>query len=171
LKKIIFRLNSSILLLGSNLGDRQKNIFSALNQIFRVCGKIKKESSLYESEPWGFSEAENFYNIAILLETGFSASDLLYKILNIEKKLGRIRDKSNGYTSRIIDIDILFYNNAIINEHNLVIPHPLIQQRRFALLPVSEIIPKWIHPIFNLTAEELLINCPDKSRVTKIKLI
>lgn len=161
-------MNSSILLLGSNIGDKKKNIYSALNQLSLICGKIKFVSSLYESEPWGFSSTESFYNLAILIETDDSAIVLLEKILKIEEKLGRIREKNKGYTSRIIDIDILFYNDSIIEEHNLIVPHPLIQERRFVLLPLLQIIPKWVHPVLNINIEELLKICPDKSKVTKI---
>lgn len=150
------------------MGDRRKNIDSAINFLSSSCGIIKSISSIYESEPWGFDDSNNFFNIAILINTDFTAVELLQRILEIEKIMGRVRDNSKGYTSRIIDIDILFYNNEIIKETDLEIPHPLIQERRFALLPVMDISPKFVHPIFNLTIEELLFKCPDKSIVKKI---
>lgn len=161
-------MNTSVLLLGSNLGDKRKNIYAALNQVLLHCGNIRVQSSFFESEPWGFSSVDNFVNLAVLIETKNSPAILLNKLLKIEKNLGRIREKNNGYISRIIDIDIIFYNNLIINENDLVIPHPLVQERRFALVPITEIVPEWVHPIFKLTSKELLINCPDKSKVTKI---
>lgn len=102
------------------------------------------------------------------MNTNFTAVELLQRILEIENIMGRVRDNSKRYTSRIIDIDILFYNNEVIKEIDLEIPHPLIQERRFALIPVMDISPKFVHPIFNLTIEELLIKCPDKSIVKKI---
>ncbi len=150
------------------MGDRRKNIDSAINFLSSSCGIIKSKSSIYESEPWGFDDSNNFFNMAILMNTNFTAVELLQRILEIENIMGRVRDNSKRYTSRIIDIDILFYNNEVIKEIDLEIPHPLIQERRFALIPVMDISPKFVHPIFNLTIEELLIKCPDKSIVKKI---
>jgi len=163
---INYMINSVCLSLGSNLGQKEKNIYRAVNLLKNKAGEIKKVSSLYNSPPWGFIHNENFLNIVISIETQLSPEELLNTILNIEKIMGRVRN-NNGYESRIIDIDILFYNNIVLNTPNLIIPHPHIEKRLFVLVPLAEILPNIIHPVLKKTASNLIINCSDKSIINK----
>jgi 2-amino-4-hydroxy-6-hydroxymethyldihydropteridine diphosphokinase len=160
-------MNQAYLLLGSNLGDKFKNITDAIALIHSSCGEIIKKSSLFESEPWGFDSDSAFFNQVILIKTAMSAEDLLQSILNIEILLGRLRKNTGNYNSREIDIDILFYNDEIIQHNDLKIPHPLLQDRMFTLLPLNEIAPELKHPLLHKTIHELLKECKDPLKVTK----
>jgi len=163
------RITEVHILLGSNMGDRIHTIESACRKIESECGKITKRSSLYESEPWGFESETRFVNQVIVIETGLTPTELLDKTMDIEKALGRKRDKSaKGYSSRTIDIDILFFGSEQMSTERLVIPHPRITQRRFTLIPLAEISPDLVHPTEHKTMAELLDECPDKSVVEKI---
>lgn len=162
-------MNIAYLLLGGNMGDREGIIAKAVSLIHASCGKILKKSSLYESEPWGFETDNQFVNQVILIETALNAEDLLQNLLNIELLLGRVRNHSATYSSRIIDIDILFFNDEVINCENLKIPHPLLHERRFTIAPMHEIAKNLTHPLLNKTIQDLLIECKDASVVTKIK--
>lgn len=151
-------LNSVFLGLGTNLGDKKKNIELAFENIEEQIGKIVSLSALYLSKAQGFESENLFANCAINVETSLTPEEVLSEIQSIEKKMGR-RDKSdvNGYSDRIIDIDILFYNNIVINDNpNLILPHPHIQERDFVLKPLSEIAPNLIHPVLNQSIEKLL---------------
>ncbi len=160
-------MNFAYLLLGGNIGEREGIIAKAVELINASCGKVSKKSSLYESEPWGFEADNQFVNQVIMIETAMNAGDLLQNLLNIELLLGRTRNYSANYTSRIIDIDILFFNDEILREEKLKIPHPLMHERRFTLAPLSEIAENLIHPVFNKKIVDLLKECTDKSVVTK----
>lgn len=155
-------MNSAYLLLGSNLGDRFALLQGARKEISSTVGKISKESSVYESEPWGFHSDNKFLNQVIRIETELRPIELLTEILRIESKLGRNRIGEKGYTSRLIDIDILFYNDEIILEEKLTIPHPKIPDRMFTLLPLFEIEPYLIHPVSGKPVADLLKECKDK---------
>jgi 2-amino-4-hydroxy-6-hydroxymethyldihydropteridine diphosphokinase len=146
--------------LGSNLGDRKENLQLALLQIQMHCGLTTKISSIYETEAWGYSDQPNFYNQVIELLTPLGAQELLQKCLEIELNLGRVRGKIWG--ERLIDIDILLYNNSCLNLPNLQIPHPYLHQRRFVLVPLAEIAPYVIHPAIGLNAQQLLDQCTDR---------
>jgi 2-amino-4-hydroxy-6-hydroxymethyldihydropteridine diphosphokinase len=154
-------MNTAYLLLGGNMGDRIGIIAKAIMLIDVLCGKVVKMSSLFESEAWGFDNKNMFINQVIIIETEISAQDLLKDLLKIESQLGRIRNGTANYRSRIIDIDILFFNDEIINDQALKIPHPLLQERKFTLLPLNEIATDLYHPIFNKTIKELLNECKD----------
>lgn len=154
--------------LGSNLGSREENLRNAEIKIEEKIGKITGASSIYETEPWGFQSEDSFLNKVLKVETKLSPSGLLGRILMIESLLGRIRGKER-YSSRLIDIDILLYNDLIVNEESLKIPHPLFQERKFVLVPICELVPEMIHPVFKKTFAELLELCKDKSAVKKIK--
>ncbi|MAU64221.1 MAG: 2-amino-4-hydroxy-6-hydroxymethyldihydropteridine diphosphokinase [Flavobacteriaceae bacterium] len=134
--------------LGSNIGDKEKNIQSALDEIDRKIGDIISISKLYENPSIGF-KGDLFFNCCIGVQTILKPNELLKKILKIEVKGGRIRKKSKSYESRTIDIDILFYENQIIDFNNLKIPHPKIQEREFVIKPLLDIAKGKIHPILN----------------------
>lgn len=163
------KMNKAYLLLGSNMGDRIELIDDANKEIGQRCGIISKKSSFYESEPWGFKAETPFVNQAILLHTELEARRLLTILMKIEADLGRTRNPGKKrYSSRPIDIDILYYNEETINTSDLIIPHPRIQLRNFALIPLVEIAPDFIHPIFLKTNEELLGASTDTLKVEKI---
>jgi 2-amino-4-hydroxy-6-hydroxymethyldihydropteridine diphosphokinase len=150
--------------LGSNLGNREENLNKAKVMIGSSIGSVISSSSLYETEPWGFESKEEFLNMVICIETKLSPSGLLGRILMIESQLGRVRCDTK-YSSRVIDIDILLYDNDIVNEEALIIPHPKIEERRFVLVPLAEIAPDLIHPVLNKSLKSLLQTCSDKSSV------
>ncbi len=157
-------MNALYLITGSNIGDRKKNLKIAANAIEKETGNIVKRSSIYETEPWGNIDQASFYNQVLLVESPFSATEIMKKILVIEKKMGRIRTIKNA--ARIIDIDILFFNNEVINEPSLVIPHKEIANRRFVLMPLNELSPELIHPVLKKSIRELLTICNDPLRAT-----
>ncbi|MCX6258920.1 MAG: 2-amino-4-hydroxy-6-hydroxymethyldihydropteridine diphosphokinase [Bacteroidia bacterium] len=157
-------MTETVLILGANLGDRLKNLSDALSLLGVRAGTIVRLSSVYESEPWGFETDNWFFNQAVVMETELQPLDLLSKIYEIEALLGRKRE-SEGYTSRTIDIDILFYGNEIFNCPELTIPHKKIHERMFVLRPICEIIPGFIHPTLGKSIRSLLDECRDKSQV------
>ena len=154
--------------LGSNLGDRQINIQSALNQIDKRAGNIISISKLYENPSFGF-EGDMFYNCCIGLKTILSPVELLNEILLIEKEGGRIRKIEEGYLSRTIDIDILFYENQTINSDELKIPHPKLHERNFVIKPLLDIAKGKIHPFFKKSILEIGDDLKDFSQVVEIK--
>ena len=156
--------NNVYLLLGSNCGDRLGFLTMGCKMISAGIGTILHQSSVYETEPWGFKAEVSFFNQAIMVETTIPAQLLLEKVLQIERSLGRIRN-ATGYESRCIDIDILFYGNEIIKTSGLTVPHPLIQERKFALMPLTEIAPEYVHPLLGLKISELLSICGDMGKV------
>lgn len=151
--------------LGSNLGDRDQNLDHAIRLIGRRTGRILKKSSIFETDPWGFSSEQLFLNLVLEVETELAPDILLDELIGIEREMGRIR--SDGYTSRIIDVDILFYGNQVIHTASLKIPHPLLQERKFVLVPLAEIAAELVHPVLGIPIHELLVQCPDMGRVTK----
>jgi 2-amino-4-hydroxy-6-hydroxymethyldihydropteridine diphosphokinase len=159
-------MSKAFISLGTNMGDKLKNLHKAINEISLRAGKVELLSGMYETEPWGFSSDEAFINMVILIESNISPDDLMKECLDIEQKMGRIRDKSkSGYQSRIIDIDILFYDGMIISDAWVKIPHPLIQYRRFILEPLCDIAKDFIHPVLNKSISELLSECQDEGKV------
>jgi 2-amino-4-hydroxy-6-hydroxymethyldihydropteridine diphosphokinase len=155
------------ILLGGNLGDKQQVFSEAKARLNQQVGTITNQSSTYETEPWGFESDDNFWNQAIEIETSLSPEEVLHQTQQIEHELGRIR-KASQFVSRIIDIDILLYGDRIIELENLTVPHPRIQERRFALVPLCEIAPELIHPVFQKSIRQLLIGCPDTLIVEKL---
>jgi 2-amino-4-hydroxy-6-hydroxymethyldihydropteridine diphosphokinase len=148
--------------LGSDTGNRIRYISEAERMIGATIGKIICSSSVYETEPWGFESERKFFNRVLEVETDLDPSGLLGSVLKIESDLGRIRS-GKGYSSRTIDIDILFFGDEIINEGSLVIPHPLLHERRFVLVPLNEIAPGLVHPVFEKRISILLKECKDES--------
>ena len=154
------------LLLGGDVGDVLVNFNNAAGYIDQMVGKILRRSSLYHTEPWGFISDKYFFNQAIEVETTLAANKILKTILEIESKLGRYRS-SDQYNSRTIDIDILFLDDIILETPKLVIPHPRLHLRKFALIPLIEIAPLYIHPVFRKTVSLLLKECADTLVVTR----
>jgi 2-amino-4-hydroxy-6-hydroxymethyldihydropteridine diphosphokinase len=152
------------LCLGSNLGDRAETLKQAELRIAEHVGSIVSASSVYETDPWGFESENKFLNKVLCIKTDLSPSGLLGRILMIESQLGRVRCETQ-YKSRNIDIDILLYNKDIVKEQALEIPHPRMHERRFALIPLVEIAPHFIHPVLKKTMRSILKSCPDKSNV------
>lgn len=159
-----------VLSIGSNYGNRLENIESCLQLIHQKVATVVKVSKVYESPSWGF-ESDPFYNIAVVVHTYDSADIILNKVLTIESQMGRVRNENSGYQSRSIDIDIIAFDNEIINTAQLKVPHPLMQERIFVLKPMLDLNLEWIHPILNQTVAELLFATDDKSDCIAVKSI
>lgn len=158
--------NKAYLLTGGNMGSRKENLAIAKTLINAHCGNISKASSLYETAAWGNKDQPAFLNQALELETELNARQLMRRLLKIEKQMGRVRKEKYG--PRIIDIDMLFFNDEIQNTALLTVPHPEVQNRRFALLPLAEIAANKTHPILKKSIAQLLAECGDKLEVKKI---
>jgi 2-amino-4-hydroxy-6-hydroxymethyldihydropteridine diphosphokinase len=159
-------MNTAFLSLGSNLGDRLAHFLIAENHITKEIGSIIKSSSVYETEPWGYTDQPAFLNNVIEVKTNLNPTELLKAILAIEITMGRIR--TDKWHERIIDIDILFYEDLIVKENALEIPHPFIQKRKFVLMPLSDIANTFIHPVLKKSIKTLVAECNDPLVVNKI---
>lgn len=178
-------------LLGSNRGNRQEFISRAIEMIALEAGPVLKESAMYESEPWGFDDPIPFLNKVVEIETPLEPQDLLEKLLTIETKLGRIRPfdgcgcgftpKASGgpaangrepqaYAGRTIDLDVLFYGERLVFTDSLMVPHPRLHERKFALIPLHEIAPDFVHPLLRKTISELLHECRDQAKVKPLSI-
>ena len=162
-------MNTIFLGLGSNLGDRLKNLKKAIEEIELLVGNITQKSAVYETKAWGKNEQPDFLNMVIELKSQFSAEDVLNKTQKIETDLGRIRKEKWG--SRTMDIDVLFYNNEIIVTNRLNIPHILIEKRKFVLLPLAEIAATFFHPVLKKTINQLLSESTDNLDVIKLDAV
>ena len=151
-----------VLSLGSNQGNRLENIENCIQLIHQKIGLILRVSNLYETPSWGFS-SDPFYNCALVLHTSFSAEKILQKIDSIEKELGRIRQNTENYQARIIDIDIIIINEEVHHSEVLTIPHQQMQNRLFVLLPMLDLKLEWQHPTLHKSVQELIEICEDKS--------
>ena len=159
--------NVTFLSLGSDLGDKEKNIAEAVLYIKSYIGKVLNISNLYISEAWGFESKHLFLNNVIKVETNLSPMQLLNEIQQIQNKMGSEHNSlMSGYESRIIDIDVIYYNNFIYNQKLLTIPHKQMQYRKFVLLPLLELSDNIKHPLFCVETFELLNKCKDKTKVT-----
>lgn len=156
-----------ILSLGSNQGNRIQNLENALVQIHQTLGTVIRVSPVYETPSWGF-DSDSFYNCSLVVHSQLSAIKALQEVLSIEEKLGRIRNQQQGYSARIIDIDIIAYNEEVYNLEELQVPHPFMQQRRFVLQPCADLQTDWIHPIEKRSFTELLNQCEDTSPCTQV---
>ena len=151
------------LLLGSNLGDKINALKEATEKIEVQIGKITAHSRFYETQAWGKTDQPDFINQAIAIDTKLSPDEVLTAILLIEKEMGR--ERTEKWAERIIDIDILLYGNLVVNKKDLVIPHPHLHERNFALVPLMEIAGEEEHPILHKTIEDIYFDCNDKLEV------
>ncbi|MCB0665140.1 MAG: 2-amino-4-hydroxy-6-hydroxymethyldihydropteridine diphosphokinase [Saprospiraceae bacterium] len=156
------------LLLGSNMGASEKLLALAVVEIKKSCGVVESMSALYRSQAWGYEDQSDFVNQVVKIRTGLAPTDLLETILGIEKSLGRERD-GRRWQSRLLDIDILFYDHQVIDLPDLKIPHPRIAERNFTLVPLMEIARDFLHPSLGATIEELYLQCADTLEVQKIE--
>ena len=154
------------LLLGSNLGDRLQILKSAEMLIEERIGKIQSASSIYETAPWGVLEQPAFLNQILIVSTGLSPEEVLRIVLEIEHELGRVRYERWG--ARVIDIDMLYYQDLALDSARLTLPHPRLHELRFTLVPLNEIASDFIHPVLHKTTSQLLTECSDMGTVVKI---
>lgn len=165
-------VQTAYLLLGGNLGNCVETFCAARREINRQAGTVVQMSPLFTSPSWGFSSENIFYNQALAVQTHLDPYALLRVLLDIEKMLGRVRPEGSTtgkqYASRTIDIDILFYGNALICDTQLTIPHPLLPQRAFALVPLSRIAPDLVHPRLQKSVRQLLEQCPDRAEEVRL---
>jgi 2-amino-4-hydroxy-6-hydroxymethyldihydropteridine diphosphokinase len=154
------------LLLGSNLGNRTKHLALARQEISREVGPIITQSSIYKTAAWGKTDQPDFYNQVVVVSTSLIPSQALKSVQKIEHSFGRNRAEKWG--ARTLDIDILFWEDHILQEEDLIIPHPEIGKRRFTLIPLAEIAPSLVHPVLNMSIGDMLLVCPDNLPVEKI---
>lgn len=155
--------------IGGNTGNKHENFDKVYTFIKNELGDIIKRSSVYETPPWGFESVENFWNQVLVIETEFSPEELLQKLTEIENRFGRERGTA-GYSSRKMDIDILYFEELILNTENLTIPHPQIANRLFVIIPLVEIAPEFVHPLLKINSLQLLEKCTDCSVIGKVEL-
>ena len=155
-----------VLLLGSNMGDSLACLKTAIHHIENRLSPIIMASSLYKTAAWGKVNQADFFNQVVAIKSSFTPEEILTITLDIEMQMGR--ERIEKWAERVIDIDILFYGNDIIDNPNLKVPHPYLHVRRFTLIPLQEILPQFVHPVFNKTIDTLLDNCSDIGKVEKL---
>jgi 2-amino-4-hydroxy-6-hydroxymethyldihydropteridine diphosphokinase len=159
-------MNRAFLLIGGNIGDRLSSLRLARLLLAQKCGSIISSSDVYETAAWGNIDQSSFLNQAIELETSLAADELLACALKAEQRMGR--ERKEKYGPRIIDIDILLFNNEIIDKEQLSVPHPQLPNRRFALQCLCDIAAEVIHPVFGKTIKQLLSECVDPLEVRRL---
>ena len=159
------RMNYAYIITGGNIGRVADHLATAASLLEERCGTIIDRSPIYETEPWGSAQQQNFLNQVLVIETKLSAKEVMNEIGIIENQMGRERKEKNG--PRIIDVDIVFFNHQVINDPGLTIPHPHMANRRFVLEPLNQVAPAYIHPVFYKTVKQLLEECPDELMVKK----
>lgn len=160
-------MNKVFLGIGGNIGDKHHNFTEVHRLIAAKMGPIIKSSSVYETPPWGFNAKFNFWNQVLLVETKLEAIEMLWRIQEIEDTFGRDKG-TEKYASRQMDIDILYFNDEFMETEKLIVPHPLIQNRKFVLVPLVEIAPDLKHPLLRLTSVQMLENCKDQSVIKRV---
>lgn len=159
-------MNKAALILGSNISDGRNYLLEAVSIIENTIGEIVAKSSIYCSPPWGYNSINEYKNQVIIVETNLNPFELLHSILSIETSLGRVRNpNATTYEDRTLDIDILLFDNLIVSQEILEIPHPRMHLRKFCLVPLAEICPEWIVPTFNKSIIQLLQECEDLSEL------
>lgn len=148
------------------MGNRKQFLSKAIKQVAELCGNIVKESSIYETAAWGNTKQSAFLNQVIAIETKRTPDELMKNLLEIETGLGRVRTEKYG--PRTIDLDILFFDELIYHSSTVTLPHPAMQDRRFVLIPLAELSPRKIHPVYQKTITRLLKECADKLEVKKV---
>lgn len=157
-----------LIALGSNLGDRKRYLDCAIKLMELRCGRVIRQSAVYDTAPVGMKAELNFYNQVVVLESQLEPIELLQGLMDIECELGRVRLDEPGYSSRGIDLDILLAEDLVMKTEILQIPHPRMAERRFVLVPAVEIAPDWIHPSSKITLGELLSTCTDDAQVVRL---
>ena len=162
--------HTAYLLLGGNIHPRKAYLKKAIELISKEIGAVRKVSSVYESEPWGFEATVPFLNRVVVVETSFGPLALLKKTQEIERRSGRLEKSENGkYASRTLDIDILFFDDEVLHLPELTLPHPRMAERRFVLVPLAEVAPEKNHPVLGKSCLQLLTACEDVGKVWKLK--
>lgn len=162
--------NKIVLALGSNLGNKKQHLQNAINLINNTLGLVTQASAVYETPSWGF-DSYPFYNMCIMVHSHLSAPKLLIALKEIEKKLGRTTKTVINYQARTVDIDIIYFNDEVINQPHLHVPHKEMQHRKFVLVPLNDLQLDWQHPILKKNTTELLNNCTDNSTIKKVDFI
>jgi len=158
--------NEIVLLLGGNIGDTRGYLRNAITLLEQYMGFITHQSYFYKTASWGY-DSHDFINLALQIETDKSAEECLKITQEIEDELGRVKERSEEkYSDRTLDIDIIFYNELVLNSDELIIPHPRMHKRNFVLQALAEIIPEYQHPVFQKSILELAKQCTDKSKAT-----
>lgn len=158
-------MHQVVVLLGGNEGNVQEIFQQCITEINSAGFELKTSSNIYQSAAWGYESDHAYLNQALVFTTQLAPMPVLNILLEVEKKLGRTRTMASGYTDRPIDIDIMFYDDLIINSKELTIPHPRLHHRKFCLVPLNELMPELVHPLLNQSMAELLLNCNDPSEV------
>lgn len=161
-------MNVAYLCLGGNLGDREALLKAAIEEIKKRVGEVSAISGIYETEAWGVTNQQAYLNVCVEVNTQQTSEQLITSLLSIESDLGRKRDVYHTYEPRTIDLDILFFNDEILELNHLVVPHPRLHLRKFVLIPLNDIAPNYVHPVFQKTITELLNECQDNSDVKLI---
>jgi 2-amino-4-hydroxy-6-hydroxymethyldihydropteridine diphosphokinase len=158
-------MNLAYLITGGNLGDRVANLETSIRHLEINAGRLLQASAIYQTAAWGMEDQPDFLNQVLLLQTSLAPTDLLQSMLQIERQMGRIREAKYG--PRTIDIDLLLYNQVVMNEPHLTLPHPRFHLRRFALQPLADLAPSLLHPVLHQTIGHLLLHCADPLNVKK----
>jgi len=162
--------NKVVLALGSNLGNKKENLQNAINHIHNHIGFVAQASAIYETPSWGFDSFQ-FYNMCILIHTNLLPEKLLVEIKQTEKILGRTAKTTDNYEARTVDIDIVYFNDFVFDSVDLQIPHKELQNRKFVLVPLNDLIFDWKHPVLQRSTQELLLICEDESEIKQVDSI